>query len=408
MIEGRLHQILWARTALLAVYPRGFVKAPNAVAHAASGLSPALGQQPLDLAACTSQSVEVWAAGETGWSPEPREEVLWLSMGMAAGRARAMLRRDCTTSPELKIAGGDVPGGARPYGGEERGGRALFSTAGSSQPASQSAHGACGTEPGFTPQPAHAGRWCVAPRHHSRAELLLPPPPRMRSLVLQRYKQLLFFATRMAPLPAELHTKENKVQGCVSQVRVEGLTSRWPPPPVPPPHPPTNPPLPPLTSGEAAGVGGAGAPRGRPHLLAGGLRLAAHQSARPGGGVWWVWQHGGCLFGGHVVGGSGTGWAQIIRCPAPHGGHLVGVRWMGSQGQLVVGWRSEKGAEGWPAGSWTELRPMPPDVGLGGHPRSSGRRRSSNSALATPLFSCLRCRILSPPCRRCHHSWCCC
>jgi sulfur transfer protein SufE len=36
---------------------------------------------------------------------------------------------------------------------------------------------------------------------------------------LQRYKQLLFYATKLAPLPAEAHTEENKVKGCVSQVK---------------------------------------------------------------------------------------------------------------------------------------------------------------------------------------------
>lgn len=37
---------------------------------------------------------------------------------------------------------------------------------------------------------------------------------------MQRYKQLLFFATKLDPLPAEDHTPENKVKGCVSQVWV--------------------------------------------------------------------------------------------------------------------------------------------------------------------------------------------
>ena len=35
-----------------------------------------------------------------------------------------------------------------------------------------------------------------------------------------RYKQLLFYATKLAPLPAEDHTPSNKVEGCVSQVWV--------------------------------------------------------------------------------------------------------------------------------------------------------------------------------------------
>lgn len=35
---------------------------------------------------------------------------------------------------------------------------------------------------------------------------------------MARYKQLLFFAAKLPPLPAEAHTPENKVEGCVSQV----------------------------------------------------------------------------------------------------------------------------------------------------------------------------------------------
>lgn len=34
---------------------------------------------------------------------------------------------------------------------------------------------------------------------------------------MARYKQLLFFASKLKPMAAELHTPENKVQGCVSQ-----------------------------------------------------------------------------------------------------------------------------------------------------------------------------------------------
>jgi len=37
---------------------------------------------------------------------------------------------------------------------------------------------------------------------------------------MQRYKQLLFFATKLDTLPQEDHTPENKVKGCVSQVWV--------------------------------------------------------------------------------------------------------------------------------------------------------------------------------------------
>lgn len=38
---------------------------------------------------------------------------------------------------------------------------------------------------------------------------------------MARYKQLLFFASKLDPLPAEFHTEENRVQGCVSQVWVK-------------------------------------------------------------------------------------------------------------------------------------------------------------------------------------------
>ncbi len=53
-------------------------------------------------------------------------------------------------------------------------------------------------------------------------------PPSLRKIVtafqmvpdpMARYKQLLFYATKLEKLPAELQTKENKVEGCVSQVR---------------------------------------------------------------------------------------------------------------------------------------------------------------------------------------------
>ncbi|EFN56446.1 hypothetical protein CHLNCDRAFT_48758 [Chlorella variabilis] len=37
---------------------------------------------------------------------------------------------------------------------------------------------------------------------------------------MARYKQLLFFATKLQPFPVEEHTEENKVKGCVSQVWV--------------------------------------------------------------------------------------------------------------------------------------------------------------------------------------------
>lgn len=49
-----------------------------------------------------------------------------------------------------------------------------------------------------------------------------PLPP----LAPQRYKQLLHFASRLDPLPAEFHTPEHKVEGCVSQVWVAAQLDR--------------------------------------------------------------------------------------------------------------------------------------------------------------------------------------
>lgn len=36
---------------------------------------------------------------------------------------------------------------------------------------------------------------------------------------MARYKQLLFYAQKLPPMAAEYHVPENKVEGCVSQVR---------------------------------------------------------------------------------------------------------------------------------------------------------------------------------------------
>jgi sulfur transfer protein SufE len=36
---------------------------------------------------------------------------------------------------------------------------------------------------------------------------------------MARYKQLLFYAAKLPAMPAEQHLPENKVEGCVSQVR---------------------------------------------------------------------------------------------------------------------------------------------------------------------------------------------
>ncbi len=45
---------------------------------------------------------------------------------------------------------------------------------------------------------------------------------------MQRYKQLLFYASKLKPLPEALHTAENKVQGCVSQVRAPARAAGTP------------------------------------------------------------------------------------------------------------------------------------------------------------------------------------
>lgn len=36
---------------------------------------------------------------------------------------------------------------------------------------------------------------------------------------MARYKQLLYYAKKLPPMPQEEHVDENKVKGCVSQVR---------------------------------------------------------------------------------------------------------------------------------------------------------------------------------------------
>lgn len=58
------------------------------------------------------------------------------------------------------------------------------------------------------------------PRTRARRSFRLSPRSSPPVDPLQRYKQLLHFAGRLAPLPAELRTREHKVQGCVSQVWV--------------------------------------------------------------------------------------------------------------------------------------------------------------------------------------------
>jgi sulfur transfer protein SufE len=47
---------------------------------------------------------------------------------------------------------------------------------------------------------------------------------------MARYKQLLFYATKLEKLPDELHTSANKVEGCVSQVMQVTVWTRCGPP----------------------------------------------------------------------------------------------------------------------------------------------------------------------------------
>lgn len=49
-------------------------------------------------------------------------------------------------------------------------------------------------------------------------------PPRPCASHSQRYKQLLFYATKLEPFPEEAHNEDNKVKGCVSQV---GAAPPW-------------------------------------------------------------------------------------------------------------------------------------------------------------------------------------
>ncbi|GLI59835.1 hypothetical protein VaNZ11_001822 [Volvox africanus] len=62
-----------------------------------------------------------------------------------------------------------------------------------------------------------------------RAQKASDFPPSLQKIVgafqmvpdpMARYKQLLYFATKLTPMPAEDHIPENKVEGCVSQVWV--------------------------------------------------------------------------------------------------------------------------------------------------------------------------------------------
>lgn len=113
------------------------------------------------------------------------------------------------------------------------------------------------------------------------------------SFLPQRYKQLLFYASKLEPFPVEQHTEENKVKGCVSQVRFragglpsvlcsQGILFSAADSAVPKPWSCE------LSLGAApacltlpAGVG-AGRPPRRQVVLEGRLGLAADQGAEPG------------------------------------------------------------------------------------------------------------------------------
>ena len=41
-----------------------------------------------------------------------------------------------------------------------------------------------------------------------------------------KYQQLLFYAKKLKPMAAALHTDENKVQGCVSQARLPHMLTK--------------------------------------------------------------------------------------------------------------------------------------------------------------------------------------
>ena len=95
---------------------------------------------------------------------------------------------------------------------------------------------------------APCSRRTSAPAHPPAAAPPLAAPARPSS---QRYKQLLFYATKLEPFPVEAHSEENKVKGCVSQVRAaEAPRSRARP-----------------TSQLRAGHAAAGRPGGRAALL---------------------------------------------------------------------------------------------------------------------------------------------
>jgi len=194
--------------------------------------------------------------------------------------------REGHASPEGAAAAWDAsaacerrtPGAARPACCA----RAAAQTGDATGSATRARPGAC-APPSALLRASHACRtqsW--APRAVAAAAADLPAP--LKKIVtafqmvpdpMQRYKQLLYFAAKLKALPAEHHTPENKVQGCVSQARA---------------------PLLPLAIWRAlarlpgrvqhpraddlarAGVGAADAAGGQ-GLFPGGLRLAADQGA---------------------------------------------------------------------------------------------------------------------------------
>lgn len=82
--------------------------------------------------------------------------------------------------------------------------------------------------------------WFRINKAHANSNHLLEPHPQLACFPahaflsallrpwssLQRYKQLLFCATKLEPFPVEAHTEENKVKGCVSQVGAVGRAGR--------------------------------------------------------------------------------------------------------------------------------------------------------------------------------------
>ena len=82
--------------------------------------------------------------------------------------------------------------------------------------------------PRLTLSPNHAMR--VIPRAAASTADVGELPAKLQKIVESfqmvpdpraRYQQLLFYASKLPPLPAEYRSAENKVPGCVSQVRLD-------------------------------------------------------------------------------------------------------------------------------------------------------------------------------------------